>query len=69
MTDIIDRIRNRIHDAPMPTEHLLDEAADEIERLRAERDHWAGLVSRADHALFPIPTAGQALPASPKELD
>ncbi len=35
MTDIVERIRNRIHDAPMPTEHLLDDAADEIERLRS----------------------------------
>jgi hypothetical protein len=35
MTDIVDRINNRIHDAPMPTEHLLDEAAEEITRLRA----------------------------------
>lgn len=34
MNDIVDRLRNRIHDAPMPTEHLLDEAADEIEDLR-----------------------------------
>ena len=32
--DIVARIRNRIHDAPMETEQLLDEAADEIERLR-----------------------------------
>ncbi len=34
MSDLVDRLRNRIHDAPMPTEHMLDEAADEIERLR-----------------------------------
>jgi hypothetical protein len=34
MTDIVDRLRNRVHDAPLPTERLLDEAADEIERLR-----------------------------------
>ena len=33
MTDIVERLRNRINDAPMPTERLLDEAADEIERL------------------------------------
>lgn len=34
MTDIVERIENRIHDAPMPTEHLLDAAAGEIRRLR-----------------------------------
>jgi hypothetical protein len=32
--DIVSRIRGRIHDAPMPTERLLDDAADEIEQLR-----------------------------------
>lgn len=25
-----------------------------IATLQAERDHWSGLVSRADHALFPF---------------
>ena len=34
--DIVKRIRDRIHDAPMETERLLDEAADEIVRLRLE---------------------------------
>jgi FtsZ-binding cell division protein ZapB len=34
MKDIVERIENRIHDAPMPTEHLLDECGVEIERLR-----------------------------------
>jgi cobalamin biosynthesis protein CobT len=34
MTDIVERIRNRIHDSHMDAEHLMDEAADEIERLR-----------------------------------
>jgi hypothetical protein len=34
--DIVERIRNRLNDAPLPTEYLLDEAADEIERLRAD---------------------------------
>jgi hypothetical protein len=33
-TSIVERIRSRVHDAPMPTEWLLDDAADEIERLR-----------------------------------
>ena len=34
MTDIVERIQSRIHDAPLPTEYLLDEAADEIEWLK-----------------------------------
>lgn len=33
MMDIVNDIRSRIHDAPIPTEHLLDDAADLIERL------------------------------------
>jgi len=33
--DIVDRIRNRLNDAPMPTERLLDEAADRIAELEA----------------------------------
>lgn len=33
---IVERINSRIHDAPMPTEHLLDEAAELIEALEAE---------------------------------
>ncbi len=32
--DIVERIGTRLNDAPMPTEHLLDDDADEIERLR-----------------------------------
>lgn len=34
---------------------LMHEAADEIERLQAQRDHWRSLVSRADAAQFPPP--------------
>jgi hypothetical protein len=34
MMDIVERLRNRVHDAPMPSEHLLDEAADLIEEAR-----------------------------------
>jgi hypothetical protein len=34
-TTIVERLRNRINDAPMPTEHLLDEAANRIEALEA----------------------------------
>lgn len=33
-TDLVTRIRDRPNDAPMSTERLLDEAADEIEQLR-----------------------------------
>jgi hypothetical protein len=33
-TDIVERIKGRLNDAPMPTERLLDECAAEIERLR-----------------------------------
>ncbi len=33
MMDLVERIRNRPHDAPMPTEYLLDDAADHIETL------------------------------------
>ena len=35
MTDVVQRIRSRSNDAPLPTERLLDEAADEIECLRS----------------------------------
>jgi hypothetical protein len=45
--DLVSRIRNRIHDAPMPTEHLLDEAEVEIERLKA-RLRWIIDVTRDD---------------------
>jgi hypothetical protein len=42
MMDIVERIRSRIHDSHMQIEHLLDEAADEIERLRlAKLPNWA----------------------------
>jgi len=33
MSDLVGRIETRIHDSPMPIEHLLDECADEIRRL------------------------------------
>ena len=36
MSDLVARIRGRLNDAPMPSEHLLDEAADTIERLERE---------------------------------
>lgn len=34
-TGLVSRIRDRPNDAPMETERLLDDAADEIDRLRA----------------------------------
>lgn len=33
--DIVERIKSRLNDAPMPTERLLDECATEIDRLRS----------------------------------
>lgn len=36
MSDIVERLENRVHDAPMPSEHLMDESAAEIRHLRAE---------------------------------
>jgi len=40
MTDeeLIAQARNRPHDAPMPTEHLIDTLADRIEALTAENE-------------------------------
>lgn len=38
MSDLVDRIRARPPNAPPSTERLLDEAADEIERLRETLD-------------------------------
>jgi hypothetical protein len=34
MSDIVERLRNRVHDSHMDNERLMDEAADEIESLR-----------------------------------
>lgn len=34
--DLVRRINARIHDAPMPTEQLLDEAAERIQELEAQ---------------------------------
>lgn len=33
--DIIERLRGRVHDAKMDHEQMMDDAADEIERLRS----------------------------------
>lgn len=53
MTDIVQRIRTRPHDAPMPTEHLLDDAADELEKMRervAQMQYEAGMY----HSLYEL---------------
>jgi hypothetical protein len=47
MNDIAERLKNRSNDAPIPTEHLLDEAAAEITRLRAR-------VGELEEALEPL---------------
>jgi len=47
MADIVTRIENRMHDAPMPTEHLLDEAAEEIVKLRNDK-HIASLAESVE---------------------
>ena len=38
MRDLVQRIRDRPNDAPMPTEHLLEDAAEGLERLIAENE-------------------------------
>jgi hypothetical protein len=64
MTDIAARLRERgaimMHGAAIGGP-LMVEAADEIERLRAEQanlraalDHWFEMVPRADRAQFPF---------------
>jgi hypothetical protein len=35
VSDLVERLRNRIHDAPISTEFLLDEAAARIEAMEA----------------------------------
>lgn len=40
MSDIVDRLRDRIHDSHMDAERLMDEAQDEIERLRIAMPGW-----------------------------
>jgi len=57
--DLVERLRN-MADPKRVGSHfnpLYGDAADEIERLRDERDHWQALVSRADRVLFPFPAA------------
>jgi hypothetical protein len=49
--DIVERIRRRLNDAPMETERLLDEAADEIERLRLELKRKARISHDAENRI------------------
>ena len=44
MSDLVTRLRQRLGDAWA----LNDEAADEIERLYALRDHWTALVEEQE---------------------
>ena len=41
MNDIVQRIRARSHDAHLDTEYMLDDAAEEIERLREALQFYA----------------------------
>lgn len=43
--DLVQRIRSRPHDAPMPTEHLLDETADAMEKMLAALKLFASFAS------------------------
>ena len=56
--DILDRLRAACIGHPAATipwpHRLLHDAIAEIDRLRQERDHWYGLVARADIAQFPF---------------
>ena len=58
MSDIVSRIRSRPHDAPMPTEHLLDDAATEIERL-SDLAYWLLRKIEVAHALCLDPKASR----------
>ncbi len=44
MSDLVRRIRSRPNDAPIPTERLLDEAADEIAGLWEANHHYRDAV-------------------------
>lgn len=45
-SDLIERLRTRPNDAPMESERLMDEAADLITTLTAERDALAKALDR-----------------------
>jgi len=46
MTDIVERIKSRINDAPLTAEYLLDDALAEIERLRAALQPFSEIGAR-----------------------
>ena len=46
--DIVERLRERINDSPMPAERLIDEASEEIERLRAALEFYASGVGHTE---------------------
>jgi len=59
MSDIVQRLRDRVHDSHMDNERLMDEAADEIERLRGLIDaHNADCIARCE-AMRQQPNPGQ----------
>ena len=47
---LVARIQNRPNDAPMPTEHLLDEAANALLALKAENDGLRAVLTKMLHA-------------------
>jgi hypothetical protein len=49
--DLVDRIRARPNDAPLPTEYLLDDAADTIASLLEERERLKEALERSDDAI------------------
>ena len=63
MTDIVERLKNRIHDSHMDNERLMDEAANEIELLRQqvkEMQHaQAGFMHISDMRQAMIDTADE----------
>ncbi len=55
MTDVLKQIEDALSgDSDVRMIEALDSAYVEIERLRAECDHWERLVPRTDRALFPF---------------
>ena len=68
--DIVERIRERIHDSHMQIEHLLDEAADEIERLRlAKLPNWAQAALTSSSAKITIQQHKDWLATIPEPIE
>jgi hypothetical protein len=52
MEDIVSRLRRWTHDVnAVSASDLMDEAANEIERLRQQRNHWMGTAGAFDEHL------------------